>query len=396
MKEYKKVIDKYSCCGCRACEQVCPCNAIIMTEDSEGFLFPLANENLCNDCGLCKTVCQYEKTSFHLINKQQPLIYALRNVDLNKRISSSSGGIFIELATEIINLGGYVVGVEYGMNNEVVHTITNDINYIEKFKTSKYVKSELNDIYSKVKNLLSDNNHVLFTGTPCQVAGLYAFLNRDYENLITCDIICHGVPSPLVYRKYLSSKAQEYKSPIAQVNFKDKKKGWRTPYITIKFSDGNSYSKFLWGDSYGKLYHSQIITMRACHECKYTKMQRQSDITIGDFWGMTEKHFNDQDNYGTSSVFINTSKGLEIFNTVKKNFNITETTIEEAMQPQLQHPPQKPDEFSRNLFFKLISRYQYNSAIKKFEGKKRLSMISSNLAEVLYKIKNIMKGRFLP
>lgn len=219
-----KLISKHDCCGCTACASICPKGCIAMTADSEGFYYPEINENLCINCGLCEKVCPLlHKPAQHTILN----VYGAKNCDDGIRYTSSSGGMFTLFANAVLQSGGTVFGAELDDAFQVCHTSITNTGELFKLRGSKYVQSKMTGIFKKVRTLLNNGKKVLFSGTPCQIAGLKGFLMKDYENLTTVDVVCHGVPSAKVYNKYLQEIASDTGESITKVNFRDKANGWK-------------------------------------------------------------------------------------------------------------------------------------------------------------------------
>ena len=229
----KEVIEKNRCCGCHACFNICPKGAISMKEDKYGFKYPIIDKDKCINCDMCKKVCPVfnkQNNNNHKIES-----YAAYNKDISERMSSSSGGLFILLAKEIIKRKGVVFGAAFDEKFNVIHACVEDKKGLNSFKGSKYTQSTIGDTYRKVKHFLEKGRYVLFSGTPCQVEGLKTYLMKDYEKLYTQDIICHGVPSPLLFRKYLNDKEEEYNDRITNISFRDKEVSWNNYRIKISF-----------------------------------------------------------------------------------------------------------------------------------------------------------------
>lgn len=317
------ILDKKDCCGCSACIQICPKQCITMLEDEEGFSYPSVNIHNCIDCHLCEKVCPV----LHLGKTRKPLnVYAAKNRDEKIRLQSSSGGVFTVLAEAVINTGGVVFGAKFNEEWKVVHGYTETKDGIADFRGSKYVQSWMGDNFSKVKYFLDNGRRGLFSGTPCQVAGLKLFLRRPYENLLTVDFICHGVPSPKVWRMYLkefvmnqsiksvsSDSASEKRISIASISFRDKRLGWKkfSCAFTFSISDNNGEKKLVSSsevfskNTYMKGFLENLYLRPACHHCPAKCLSSGSDITIADFWGMNKVLCNKDDDWGYSVMMVN-------------------------------------------------------------------------------------------
>ncbi len=304
---------KYNCCGCGACAQRCPHNAIELTYDNEGFLYPQIDKSICTNCGLCEHVCPF-------INQELPSepikAYAAKNNDENIRKQSSSGGLFTLLATEVINKGGIVFGAKYTTTWEVEHDYTDTINGLAKFRGSKYVQSKIGNNYILAERCLKDGKQVLFSGTPCQIAGLKRFLRKEYANLICVDIICHGVPSPNVWNKYITDVRYNGQQ-IKFVSHRDKTNGWKLFGVKIDSTDGTICSETLQENIYLKVFLQNLCLRPSCYKCQTLSGKNKSDITIADFWGIQHTHPDFDDDKGCNLVLINSKNGLKFFNKIE-------------------------------------------------------------------------------
>lgn len=301
------------CTGCSACYNICPVGAISMNENSEGFKEPVIDKEKCTNCGLCAKCCPVLNIKYE--NNKKPECYAFMASD-DIRMNSSSGGAFPVLAYEFLNNGGYVAGAVWTEDMRVKHIVSDKIEDIERMRGSKYLQSDMNDCYKQIKSILDEDKKVLFTGTPCQVAGLKLFLRKDYENLYCVDLICHGVPSPKVFKKYLKENFNDEK--IYDINFRSKQKfGWTCGLgITTNESD---YKITTNESDYYDAFLKGIIFRKSCYTCRFNKLPRQADITIGDFWGINKVSKKLNDNMGTSVILKNNKKGSFLISILKQN-----------------------------------------------------------------------------
>lgn len=304
------------CSGCTACKNICPCNAIEMIEDEEGFKYPQINKQVCINCGLCKKVCSTLNSKEE--QKDFPKTYAVYNKNEKIRMLSSSGGIFTEIAEIIIKNNGVVFGVIFDENFDVIHEEISDIKDLEKIRGSKYVQSDLNNTYKRAKIYLENGKQVLFTGTPCQIEGLYNYLGKDFENLYTQDLICHGVPSKKIWRKYLKYRKQkDNNTNLKNMSFRNKEQhGWNNYELFFQYEDCKNVYIDHNEDMYMKIFLSDVALRPSCYECKFKKKHRIADITLADFWGINNVIPDMNDEKGTGLLFINTSKGEKIFNKI--------------------------------------------------------------------------------
>lgn len=294
------------CTGCTACASVCPRDCITMMPDAGRFLHPVVDEESCIGCGLCEQACPVQSPGKLT---HSPAALAVKSRDDASRMASTSGGIFVELARDILAKGGAVFGAAYNEHFRVVHICVEKEADLDRLRGAKYSQSDLSDSFRDVKRRLENGQQVLFSGTPCQVLGLRSFLRRDYENLLLVDLVCHSVPSPLVWEKYL-----EYISggkTLTAVNLRCKDTGWsRYGYSNrFDFSDGSSRLDRSADSIYMKLFGGGWITSPACSDCPAKGYARVSDLTLGDFWGIWDIAPEMDDNRGTSVVLVQTEKG---------------------------------------------------------------------------------------
>ena len=324
------ICDKSICTGCAACANICPKNAIKMLEDNKGFKYPHIDESICIDCNLCKAKCPAVNT----LSSNFPLkLFACKNLNSEIRASSSSGGVFQELANYILDIKhGFVFGAAFDNEFKVKHLGVNNNQDLEKLKKSKYVQSNTDNIYVDLKKAIENNNSILFSGTPCQVEAVKNFIPSTNDNVFLLDLICHGVPSPKVFEDYKSLLEKRYKSKIININFRFKNET-TTQNISVDFENGKNYTSSLCdGDLFYTLFLKDIILRESCYNCKYKQVPRISDITIADFWGIEKgsaKKLND--NKGVTLVLINTEKGLKLFENIKHKFEYLEVSLEDCV-----------------------------------------------------------------
>ena len=319
------------CTGCSACYSICPVQCISMKQDSEGFLYPFIEKEKCTKCKKCEEICP----AIVQRKERKPLkVYAAKNPDEEIRRLSSSGGIFTLLAEHILHKGGVVFGVRFNETWEVIHDYTETIEGLTAFRGSKYVQSDIGKIYKVAKDFLLSDRKVLFTGTPCQLAGLKAFLQKDYDNLFTVDFVCHGVPSPLVWKKYLNEVTGDKKSRISAINFRDKNTGWKSYRSSVQTSqnadeDGFQIVESLDLNTYVKGFLRDLYLRPSCHNCPSKSFKSGTDITIADYWGIQNVLPEFDDDKGVSLVMANTEKGKLVYGSLNKI--CTETTYAQAL-----------------------------------------------------------------
>lgn len=303
------VIDKRNCCGCSACASVCPKQCIIMKADVEGFLYPYLDKDTCINCGLCEKVCN----ELHPFPQRNPLqVLAAMNRNEEIRLKSSSGGIFYVLAKTIISAGGVVFGARFDDNWQVVIDYAETMIGVEAFMGSKYVQARIESAYKDAKRFLIAGRKVLFSGTPCQIAGLKQFLRKEYDNLLTVDFVCHGTPSPKVWDMYLNEVINRCKSSVKLISFRNKINGWKHLHFSVEYSSiANTISLLTsaYQNQYMKAFLADLTLRPSCSYCSAKSGSSNSDITLADFWGIWDVNPDMYDDKGTSMLFINTDKG---------------------------------------------------------------------------------------
>lgn len=303
---------KEECTGCSACYSICPKNAIEMKKKLEGFYYPIINNSNCISCGLCLKVCPVNK---HVEINSNNQVYSSYIKDKSKRLESASGGIFRILAEYIIDQKGFVFGAAFDENFKVKHICVDNKNDLKKLLGSKYVQSQMNDSFKHARELLEKGNKVLFVGTGCQVAGLKNYLIKEYDNLLTIDLICHGVPSPSVWEKYIKEKG---KGNIIDIIPRDKTNGIDDAPIVFKYSNGLKQSEAYSKNIYLRGFIANYYLRNSCYKCNFKGLSRISDITIGDFWGLDKLDKAMYQPYGTSVVITHNNKIDEYIDEINK------------------------------------------------------------------------------
>ncbi len=308
-------ISKANCVGCYGCYNICPKNAITMKEDKEGFFYPAIQEEKCIKCEACSRVCPVLNPVINE-NEGEPETYAAINEDWTVRQESSSGGIFQLIAEPILQQGGVVFGAGFDDAWGVVHQAVQNKNELAKLRTSKYVQSRIEDTYSHVKKILESGRQALFVGTPCQCIALKRYLDKEYSNLTLVDFICHGVPSPAVWRQYCTWRTCG--KEIKRISFRNKNLSWERFLLVFLIKNTNKYlAKDLEHDLYLKGFLQNLYLRPSCHQCKFCHKHRPTDITLADFWGVQEELPDMYDGKGTSLVCIQSEKGRKIFESLK-------------------------------------------------------------------------------
>lgn len=349
------------CVGCKSCEQSCPKHCIIMKENKEGFLYPLVEKQKCIECKKCLSVCPIENKDTHRNYPQYT--WAWRNKNNVDIMRSASGGAADSAVKTILQIGGVAYGAAYDENLTVKHIEVANNPAREKLQSSKYVQSDLGDCYSRARHQLLIGKKVLFIGTPCQIAGLYAFLGENYTNLYTIDLICHGVPSPKFFKKYLEYQSKKMAEQVVYFNFRSKeKRGWGTQYL-LK-TKTKTKTKALSLDRYGKHFIQGDCYRECCYQCIYANIKRVGDLTVGDFWGISQSHPDFNSLKGVSSVFVNTEKGKSLFEKMKYLADVELATLEEGMikQGNLVQPSVRPKD--RDIFYDKIDEAYFIDNLK--------------------------------
>lgn len=313
------ISDKTLCCGCSACAMKCPKHCITMHNDNEGFRYPVVNEAECIDCGLCEKVCH----ELHPYDERKPLnVYAAINTDEQVRMNSSSGGMFYLLAEKAISERGVVFGARFDEDWQVVIDYAETLEDVKPFMGSKYVQARTATAYRDAETFLKQGRKVLFSGSPCLIAGLYHYLRKDYDNLTTVDFVCHGVPSPKVWRRYLDEVVKAGKQAINDVKFRNKGNGWKKFNFVLTYSqEEKTYSLCSWHQQnhYMRAFLSDMILRPSCHDCRAKQGRSHSDITIADFWVINVEMPEMDDDKGTGLVLVNTEKGRQALDWNKVN-----------------------------------------------------------------------------
>ena len=399
-----QIVNKEDCVGCGACVQRCPKECIVLREDAEGFLYPEADASRCVDCGLCEKVCPV----LHPGEAREPLMAcAAVNGDEAVRRSSSSGGVFTALALETIGRGGVVFGARFDERWEVVHGWTETADGLGAFRGSKYVQSRMGECYREAESFLKSGREVLFSGTPCQVAGLRRYLRREYAGLRTVDFICHGVPSPGVWRDYLKEEVARQcdgkntvsPAPISErdallegVSFRNKAWGWKKFSFSLSLSlpggQGTKNSVFLCEllteNAYLRGFLSDLYLRPSCHACPTKCLRSGSDLTVGDYWGVCAVHPELDDDGGVSVVLVNTARGQEMIGGLN-GVRLTPTRYGDVVRfnPALERSARVPA--GRETFF---SRWQGGESFRsvvldltRLSASRRLKVTLRNLLE---------------
>lgn len=365
----REVCSYNDCTGCMACYNVCPYGAIKMEADGEGFDHPVINTQTCVDCGLCTKVCPIN----HPVKKNHPMdVYSGWSNHEETRLASSSGGSFVEIAKLILVRNGVVFGVALDKDMTARHIYIENEKELEKLQGSKYVQSIVGDAYASAKKFLLQGRIVLFSGTPCQIAGLRNFLRKDYENLYTIDLVCHGVPSPMVFGDYKNYIRDKIKQPICNIKFRCKKSSWVyfnlgiNPQIEKNGDMSYQYTGEYYSDPYIRAFLRNNILRPNCHQCQFASIDRVGDFTLGDWWNYKATSSDDRgfDRKGVSLILVNTLKAKQLIQSI--DMKLKRRTIEEALRTNLplRNPFPKPD--TRVIFWEDYNNKSFKEMVEKW------------------------------
>ena len=330
-----KLADRHLCSGCAACHDACARSAITMTMDSEGFFYPEIDSSKCVECRRCVAICP----ALHQDTPRQPLaVYAAKAKDDVLRLASSSGGIFSLLAQQVLAQGGRVYGVAFNQTDWLPYHIgVDDEKGLEALRGSKYVQVCTSGIYQQIKNDLKAGRFVLFSGTPCQIAALRHYLGQDWEQLFLLEVVCHGAPSPLVWKNYLKSRVAILSAEnmanisVERIAFRRKDYGWKRFSVSLRFSNDTEYHSVFSKDPFMRAFLGELCNRPSCHRCQFRELKSGADLTLGDFWGIDKFHPEMDDDRGTSLVLVNTDKGATLFERIRQNLDCVVATYEEAI-----------------------------------------------------------------
>ncbi|MHC1745696.1 MAG: Coenzyme F420 hydrogenase/dehydrogenase, beta subunit C-terminal domain [Negativicutes bacterium] len=363
-------LTKEDCCGCSACYNVCAKQAITMKADEEGFLYPEIDQIRCIDCGRCIQICPLIHDGNYK-NDHTPRFYVARHKSQEVLRQSTSGGAFTAISDDILRQNGVVYGVDYDAGFHVLHQRAETAEQRDRMRISKYVQSDIGDIYAQIKDDLRNGRMVLFTGTPCQAAGLRGFMNNSplMDRLYICDLICHSIPSPLIWEEYKLLLEREKGGKLVSVQFRSKKDGW---------SRGNSNKGFLFSTDKSPAIHEDdrfyqlffkvgTITRPSCSQCRFTDIHRVSDLTIADYFGIEKYSPEWFDPLGVSLILVNSQKGASLFDQCRQDLHAEERPKEEALNEQKRLSKSSQSPGKRSIFWEEFRRFGFEYVIGKLE-----------------------------
>ncbi len=385
--------DPSHCTGCTACFLICPRNAIHMEADSEGFLHPAISEELCIQCGLCEAVCPVLNPLPE--NNFQTLAYAAICTQEDTRMQSTSGGVFTLLARWIFDHEGVVFGAVYDEDFSVHHCGITREEELQKVRTAKYSQSVLGDTFSQVRQLLKEGKYVLFSGTPCQVSGLQAYLQKTYEHLILVDVVCHGVPSPKVWQQYVSYR-REHDAPdsnVQAINLRSKETGWPGYSVRFAYENGKVYNARNNEDPFLRGFVGNYYLRPSCYECTFKGISRTSDFTLADYWGVWDQLPKYNDGKGTSLVLLHSEKAKKILAEIKPAVRIEKVEAEKSVteNPSAVQPSKRPE--NRDAFWKQYENEDFETLITELLPPRDLAREPCFWRRCLRKVERFVAGR---
>lgn len=355
---------KESCCGCQACAQVCPKRCISMRPDEEGFLYPHIDPEQCVRCGLCEKVCPMCSTREE--PEGEPEAYAAYDRREDVRLVSSSGGVFSLLAEKVLAEQGIVYGAAMEDVNTASHIRLSSADELHRLRGSKYVQSNIGTTYLQAREDLLSGKTVLFTGTPCQIEGLCAFLGKEHRNLICMDIICHGVPAQEVWRSYVHYRESLARSPAVRASFRNKKYGWKDFSMVLEFANGKAYVSSFREDLFMQAYLHDLCLRPSCYACSFKKCNRVSDITLADFWGIEQMCPQMDDDKGASLVLVHSEKGKSILQELFENMEHQRVDFAASIRknPSMVTSVKKPE--ARDLFLRDMRQENFRKVVRRY------------------------------
>ena len=375
--------NKKECCGCTACFHICPINCIVMKEDEEGFLYPNIDKAKCIHCNKCKEVCPNRNIE-NRNTRTQTFVGYYKDDEVRKQ--SSSGGIFSAIAEWILQQKGVVFGAAFDENFEVHHIAVETKEELIKLRGSKYVQSRLENTFLEAKEYLEKKRKVLFTGTACQIAGLKNYLSAEYENLYTVDVLCHGAPSPKIWRMYLDDKKEQYQASINKVEFRNKDDGWKNFSINIAFSNMERFYTHHNKEKFMRMFLDNLDLRPSCYSCVFKEIPRISDVTIGDSWGVENYMPDMDDDKGTSVILVHSSNGEKIFREIRKKLIVSEVGLDVAVSPTADSRKSVTMHPNRNKYLEGVKRGENFDVLYEYVKK---SFLQRAVGYVQYFINNL-------
>ncbi|NGU73150.1 4Fe-4S dicluster domain-containing protein [Clostridium perfringens] len=381
-----EVRDKKDCCGCAACKQICPKKCIEMKYDEEGFEYPVVNILSCIDCGLCESVCpikSFDKKSESVES------YVAYSKDLKTRVKSSSGAIFSLCAEYVLKNNGIVFGAIFDSEFMVHHVYIDSIENLKYLQGSKYLQSRIENTYQETERFLKEGKEVLYSGTACQIAGLKKYLKKEYSNLYTIDVLCHGVPSPKVWKKYLDEEVKKSNNNISKVFFRNKTTGWKQYSVYFEYTDGTQIMESNIKNDYMRLFLKDICLRPSCYDCKFKSLDRPSDITLGDSWGIENIMPEMDDDKGTSVILIHSKNGKKMFEKINKNMIFKSGDVDSILPPNADSRKSVAVHPKRDLFFEKLNKGESIKELVKLIEYSPKQKINNFFRRIYFKIRSI-------
>ena len=380
-----EICQQEKCTGCSACAETCPKDCIAMIPDGEGFFRPSVEESICVSCGLCQKVCPVNNPIRD--DGKEPDAFAVRHRNAEIRKDSSSGGAFSALAMQTLAKGGAVIGAGFDKAYMVIHKVCFHESELDELRRSKYVQSDIHGTFREARMLLDSGKMVLFCGTPCQIGGIKAYLGKEYLNLYTVDFICHGVPSPAAWKKYLEFREKEAGKKAKGVSFRSKTKGWQKYSLEIHFQNGRKYCGAVSEDFYLRSFIMDMDLRPSCYHCDFKQIHRQADITLADFWGIDCMDTDWNDDTGVSLVMIHSEKGWKLMNAVDVDLEVRSVSLTDALacNPSMTQSVWKPA--LREHFMKDLNQLPFDKLHERYCGTGLASRVRRKVAQTFSKWK---------
>ena len=380
--EKEVLVNMNKCVGCALCSDICPTKSITMIMSPEGFVYPRINDSTCIHCDLCYKKCPVSQPRI----ENRPInAYVLKDVNLESRKKSASGGAWAVTARKILESGGVCAGVKLNEKLDAIFDLCESVDCIDEYRDSKYIQSNTNHIYERVSTLLKENKMVFVTGLPCQIAALHSYLGElaMSDNLFLCDLVCHGVPSPAVFHRYISLLEKNAGKKINKIYFRDKTNGWNKSNIRVVYHDGSEEVILRKNSEFFKGFGHNIIFRKCCHKCDFKAFNSYADITIGDYWGIQKIYPDLDDDTGCSMLLVKTEKGKRLVEMIENDVILQETTVDFALETHPKLEKSSVCGLYRDCFFKYLGKKQsekhFKKAITIFTGKKLLNRVERYL-----------------
>ena len=382
------IIEKQACVGCGVCAARCPRACITMTADSEGFRYPQIDAECCVDCGLCRAVCPALKVP---AETAEPSAYAAYNRDEAVRSRSSSGGIFRLLAEQVLREGGAVAGAAWNTDGELTHQLVRDSKALDRLYGSKYLQSRTDTVFAEAESVLKSGKTVLFSGTPCQIAAMRAYLKTPYERLLCVSVVCHGVPSPAVWESYRSLLEAQHGAKTTDARFRDKRDGWKAFSLALSFDNGQSYASQHGQDRYMQCFLKNYILRPSCYACRFKNTRADADLMLADFWGLS--HIDPQfgDDRGVSLVIVNTSGGQALWEAVREQTAYKAVDLQAAVPYNTAIVRSVPPVPKRERFFETYRTHGFDEAYRRYVRTTALQRLKQRGTWYLFRLRRLFK-----